>query len=131
MRLLEPGAPAWIDEGPLEERIVSYADKRAMQRVVSLEQRFARWQRKHPEYADRLAEALVMARHLERAVCEPVGIRPDEVARLPWVENALARAEVNGRLDAATAASGDAATARPSGAPAVRRAGAATASGAR
>jgi hypothetical protein len=100
MRLAEPDAGEWVASAPWEERIVCYADKRATQRMVSLDKRFARWQRKHPEYADTLAEALDMARRLEGSLCQATGIDPDEVERLRWVEDALARAEANGHLAA-------------------------------
>lgn len=114
MQLDEPGASDWIIDAPLEDRIVCYADKRATQRVVSLEQRFGRWQRKHPEYADRLAETLVMARHLESGVCGAIGVRPEAVERLRWVDDALARAGLaeRGRGAGGEDRAGDAATGR-------------------
>ena len=105
MRLTDPGAEAWLDSAPIEERIVTYADKRATQRVVSLEARFARWQRRHPEYRDRLDEALGVARRLETSLCATIGIRPTDVERLRWVEDALARAEAAGSLTASAARS--------------------------
>jgi len=98
MRLDDPAAASWVTEAPIEERIVTYADKRATQRVVSLEKRFERWQRKHPEYRERLASALLMARLLESTLCEQIGIRPARVERLRWVEDAMARAEASGAL---------------------------------
>ena len=64
MRLDAPDADEWLATAPLEDRIVCYADKRATQRVVSLEQRFERWRGKHPDYADHLAVALMRARRL-------------------------------------------------------------------
>ena len=98
MQLDEPACPpTGSASAPLEDRIVCYADKRATQRVVSLEQRFGRWQRKHPEYADRLAETLVMARRLESEVCGSIGVRPEAVERLRWVDDALARAGMGER----------------------------------
>ena len=98
MRLDDDTAGAWVSHGPIEERIVSYADKRATQRVVSLEQRFDRWRRRHPAFAERLDRAQSMARTLEAGVCEAAGIRPDEVERLRWVDEAIARARSNGHL---------------------------------
>ncbi len=97
-RLSEPDAASWVVDAPIEERIVSYADKRATQRVVSLEQRFERWSRKHPEYADGLERAFAMARRLEAEVCAAIGIEPTTVERLRWVDDAIARAEANGSL---------------------------------
>jgi putative nucleotidyltransferase with HDIG domain len=93
MQLGSPDADDWIASAPLEDRIVCYADKRATQRVVSLEARFARWRNKHPEYAERLDESLVMAKRLEADLCQRVGIRPDGVERLRWVEDVMARTE--------------------------------------
>ncbi len=97
-RLGEADAATWVTEAPIEERIVTYADKRATQRVVSLEQRFERWRGRHPEYRDGLDRAFAMALRLEAGICEAAGIAPTEVERLRWVEDALARAEANGRL---------------------------------
>jgi putative nucleotidyltransferase with HDIG domain len=106
MRLNDPAAGDWVTEAPLEERMVAYADKRATQRVVSLEQRFERWERRHPTYRDRLTSALAMARRLEAGVCEAAGVQPCDVERLRWVDDAIARARHNGHLprpDGATA----------------------------
>ena len=93
MQLDQPGALEWLARAPLEDRIVCYADKRATQRVVSLEQRFARWVRKHPEYAERLGSTLVLAQRLEADICTSLGIQPEDVERLPWVADAVARAK--------------------------------------
>ncbi len=82
----------------MEEHIVSYADKRATQRVVSLEQRFDRWRGKHPEYAEGLDRAFAMARRLEAELCTTIGIAPTGVERLRWVSDAMARAEAQGSL---------------------------------
>ena len=100
MHLDGPDAAAWVGDGPLEERIVAYADKRAMQRVVSLERRFARWQRRHPEHAEQLERTLLIARRLESTLCLAIGIRPDEVERLPWVDEAILHASANGAFGA-------------------------------
>jgi putative nucleotidyltransferase with HDIG domain len=98
MRLNGADIEIWLLEAPIEERIVTYADKRATQRVVSLDQRFERWQRKHPEYAERLDHALQVARRLETGICEAIGVRANEIERLCWVEGAMARAQANGTL---------------------------------
>lgn len=97
-RLGEPDAEAWATNAPIEERIVTYADKRATQRVVSLEQRFDRWRRRHPEYSDGLDRAYEAARRLEARLCAEIGITPMEVERLRWVESATAHATANGSL---------------------------------
>jgi hypothetical protein len=98
MALDAAAAETWVVDGPLEERIVSYADKRATQRVVSMEHRFERWRRRHPEHVEQLERAFAQARRMEVTICELIVIRPDEVERLRWVEQAMDRAEANGRL---------------------------------
>ena len=100
MRLNDPGAAEWIVDAPIEDRIVTYADKRATQRVVSLDKRFERWQRKHPEYRERLDAALEMARQLEATLCTAIGIKPGQVERLRWVDEAMSRAVAAGVLAA-------------------------------
>ncbi len=97
-RLGEADAASWVVEAPIEERIVTYADKRATQRVVSLAQRFDRWRRKHPEYADGLDRAFVMAQRLEAELCGSIGVEPGSIERLRWVDDAMARAAANGNL---------------------------------
>ncbi len=102
-RLAEADAALWVTEAAIEERIVSYADKRATQRVVSLDQRFDRWRKRHPEFREGLDRACAMARRLEAELCEAIAIAPTEVERLRWVDDALERAEANGHLpDTAT-----------------------------
>jgi putative nucleotidyltransferase with HDIG domain len=98
MHLEDDDAPRWAGEGPLEERIVAYADKRSTQRVVSLEQRFARWYRRHPEHRSALERAFHVAERLEGTLCATLGIRPEDVARLAWVDEAVAHASANGAL---------------------------------
>jgi len=106
MRLTEPDAAEWVANAPFEERIVSYADKRATQRLVSLEKRFARWRRRHPEYAQSIGEAFDMAQRLEAGICGAIAIRPEDVERLRWVEEAFERAGVNGRPGDASGTAG-------------------------
>jgi putative nucleotidyltransferase with HDIG domain len=101
MQLTTPDAAAWVADAPLEERIVSYADKRATQRMVSLAKRFARWRRRHPEYIESIDVAFDMAERLEAGICGAIGIRPEQVERLRWVEDALERARSNGQLRSA------------------------------
>jgi putative nucleotidyltransferase with HDIG domain len=101
MRLNDPGASAWTTDAPIEDRIVAYADKRATQRVVSLEKRFDRWRRKHPRYRERLDAAFVLATALEDSLCQSIGIQPTQVERLRWVDDALTRARASGALAAA------------------------------
>jgi len=98
-RFADDDVETWLDQAPLEERIVTYADKRATQRVVSLDRRFERWRCRHPEYADKLERALLVARRLERDVCTAAGIEPCEVERRRWVDDALERALARGVPD--------------------------------
>ena len=99
-RFTEPDADSWLVEAPIEERIVTYADKRATQRVVSLEQRFDRWRRKHPEYRTQLDRAYVTAQRLEQTLCTAIGIEATDVERLRWVDDAMSRALAAGMPDA-------------------------------
>jgi putative nucleotidyltransferase with HDIG domain len=78
----------WAAGTSLEARLVAYADKRALQDLVSLDARFERWQRRYP---DSLMEpvAYERAKRLERELCDLAGVEPAKVARLPWVDEAL------------------------------------------
>jgi hypothetical protein len=78
-------------EATWEVKVVAYADKRALQRVVSLDARFARWERRHPDMRESLARAQQRATDLEAEICAAAGIRPSEVHRLRWVREAMAR----------------------------------------
>jgi putative nucleotidyltransferase with HDIG domain len=98
-RFTAPGAEAWAAGAPIEERIVTYADKRATQRVVSLEQRFDRWRTRHPEYAAKLDRAYAVAQQLESGLCATIGIEPTQVERLRWVDDAMARAAAAGAIE--------------------------------
>jgi putative nucleotidyltransferase with HDIG domain len=106
-RFTDPDAESWISDAPIEERIVTYADKRATQRVVSLEQRFDRWRRKHPEYRERLDRALGVAERLESSLCLVIGIEATDVERLRWVDDAMSRAFAAGVPDLRPAESVD------------------------
>ena len=101
-RFTAPGAEAWASEAPVEERIVAYADKRATQRVVSLEQRFDRWHRRHPEYEAKLDRAYAVALRLESDLCRTIGLEPTQVERLRWVDDAMARAVAAGAIEPPT-----------------------------
>ncbi len=81
----------WARAAGLEGRVVAYADKRALQDLVDLEQRFARWEARYPGSAPLLV-ARRRAEQLERELCAAAGIAPGDVARLPWVTAALRRA---------------------------------------
>ena len=82
---------AWLDESRPEDRIVAYADKRAEQRLVALDTRFAGWRRRHGATwgDDAVIEVRKRADRLETIVCEAAGIQPHEVRRQPWTTAAL------------------------------------------
>ena len=89
----------WAAFASREERIVAYADKRAGQRLESMDARFASWRRRYPriEVDGRAAgwtEAdmrVVKARahRLEADICRAAGVAPRDVRRLAWTGPAL------------------------------------------
>jgi hypothetical protein len=91
-RLSESSYEDWIAGATWEERIVAYADKRAIQRVGSIERRFERWLRGHPDLEPELRVARARAELLEREVCGAAGVQPEDVRRLRWVKPSLERA---------------------------------------
>jgi hypothetical protein len=109
-RFAELAFAQWTATASPEARIVSYADKRAGQRLESMDERFGSWQRRYPAgpvsprrtgdgpptgagWDDETARmVLSRARELERVVCEAAGVHPDEVRRLRWAGRALGRA---------------------------------------
>jgi hypothetical protein len=88
----------WAAFASREERIVAYADKRAAQRLESMDARFADWDRRHPDAWSPVERRAVRERanRLEADVCRAAGIRPDEVRRLRWTGAALAAARAAG-----------------------------------
>lgn len=74
----------WAARAGLEGRVVAYADKRARQDVVTLDERFADWHARYPD-SPPLDLAHERARRLERELCDLAGIAPTEVRRQPWV----------------------------------------------
>jgi hypothetical protein len=89
----------WAAFASREERIVAYADKRAGQRLESMEARFASWRRRYPrvEVEGRTAGwdetdmrvVTTRAEHLEADVCRAAGVAPADVRRLAWTGPAL------------------------------------------
>ena len=80
----------WLRESRPEDRIVAYADKRARQRLVSLDDRFASWRRRHSGWdGDAAADVRRRAGQLEEIVCEAAGVRPEAVRRLRWTAAAF------------------------------------------
>ncbi len=78
----------WARAATVEERVVAYADKRAMQDLCSMDDRFERWVERHGD-TDLMRVARDRADVLEANVCAAAGIRPDEVERLRWADDAL------------------------------------------
>jgi putative nucleotidyltransferase with HDIG domain len=92
-RLTEQPYADWVAATTLEQRLVAYADKRSQRRLVTLDERFARWNRRHPEAAELLATARERAEELESEMCGLAGVRSDEVRRLAWAEDAVREAD--------------------------------------
>jgi putative nucleotidyltransferase with HDIG domain len=88
-RLERADARRWLESASLEERVVCYADKRAGQRLESVDARFAGWERRYPQFAAALSRARVHVDRLERDVCAAARVTPHDVRRLPWVRGAL------------------------------------------
>jgi putative nucleotidyltransferase with HDIG domain len=88
----------WAAFATREERIVAYADKRAGQRLESMDERFAEWSRRHaegpgsdePVWSEELTrEVRARAERLEADVCHAAQVSPAEVGRAPWTAKAL------------------------------------------
>jgi len=79
----------WAASQSLEAKLVAFADKRSLQDLVSLEERFERWFKRYP---DSPTEPIAYERYqkLERDLCEMADVAPNKVKRLPWVDAALA-----------------------------------------
>ena len=95
------GSGSWSGFESLEAAIVSYADKRARQRLLPMDARFAIWRRKYAVAPagsgaiwgeDRLGEIRARADRLETEICRAAGAAPNRVARLRWTERAFAAA---------------------------------------
>jgi HD superfamily phosphodiesterase len=93
----------WIASATPEALIVAYADKRAGQRLESMAERFASWERRYPpaERARRargswteetLAEVRQRAEEIERRACALAAVSPGDVQRLAWTNRAIAAA---------------------------------------
>ena len=78
----------WSRMATVEERVVAYADKRAKQDLVSMDERFQEWITRHGDN-EALSVARERANDLEAEVCAAAGISPADVERLPWAEAAL------------------------------------------
>jgi HD domain len=99
-RLLDrEGYRRWAAFASREERIVAYADKRAGQRLESMDARFASWDRRYGDRTsygrepawggDARVAVRARARRLEADVCRAAGVAPSDVRRLSWTGDAL------------------------------------------
>jgi putative nucleotidyltransferase with HDIG domain len=89
----------WAAFASREERIVAYADRRAEQRMVSMDARFESWRRRYPRVSvdgreaswDEAELRAVRARadRLEADVCRAARVAPGDVRRLAWTGPAL------------------------------------------
>jgi len=79
---------AWAEQAGLVGRVVTYADKRARQDIVTLTDRFARWHARYPD-SPRLDEAGARALLLEAEICGLAGMKPEDVQRQRWVTGAM------------------------------------------
>ncbi|MDP8904634.1 MAG: HD domain-containing protein [Chloroflexota bacterium] len=85
----------WKASATIEERVVAYADKRATQELVTLDERFDEWLARHPEQAGPINLGRQRARELEESLCHLAGIGAADVARLAWAEAAISRAAMS------------------------------------
>ena len=109
--LADDALAARLAGAPLEARLVAYADKRAGQRLESMDERFASWARRYPSgpgphaqprssgsptgtgWGDDTATlVLARARDLERDVCALADATSEGVTRLRWSRRALREA---------------------------------------
>jgi len=103
-RLADPAwFESWLAEASREVLIVAYADKRAGQRLESMDERFASWERRYPPAAragrargtwtaETLENVRRRAEELERRVCELAEAAPGDVHRLEWTGRAISAA---------------------------------------
>lgn len=88
-RLADDGHYAvWSRTATVEERVVAYADKRAKQDLVSMDDRFLRWIARHGD-TEAMRKARERADALEADVCGAAGIVPADVRRTRWAEAAI------------------------------------------
>jgi HD superfamily phosphodiesterase len=95
----------WFASATPEALIVSYADKRAGQRLESMAERFASWERRYPPgeragktrggwSVDTVAAVRSRAGRIEELVCAMANVSPRDVGRLRWTLPALEAARV-------------------------------------
>lgn len=103
----------WAAFASREERIVAYADRRAAQRLESMDERFASWSRRYPRLdvdgrevgwdAAELRAVRARADRLEADVCRAAGVAPGDVRRLAWTGRALRAARERASITSAAA----------------------------
>jgi hypothetical protein len=92
---------SWLDTATPEALIVSYADKRAGQRLEPLARRFDSWSRRYPPAerssrvrgtwtADTVRRVRRRSEVIEARACELAGVSPAQVRRLRWTARAIA-----------------------------------------
>jgi hypothetical protein len=88
----------WVAFASREERVVAYADKRAGQRLETMDMRFASWRRRYPDTWDDSTWRLVRGRaaRLEADICRAAGVEPGDVRRLAWTDAAFRAARATG-----------------------------------
>ena len=89
----------WAAFASREERIVAYADRRAEQRLVSMDARFESWRRRYARIGvdgrdigwddAELRAVRARADRLAADVCRAAGVAPGDVRRLAWTGRAL------------------------------------------
>jgi hypothetical protein len=102
-RLLDGDADHWLATAPLEDLLVAYADKRAGQRLETMDARFASWRRRYPDGWSGADDVLARGRAeaLEAAACSRAGVAPGEVRRLRWTGPAIRAARAGSAAAAA------------------------------
>jgi putative nucleotidyltransferase with HDIG domain len=86
-----PSYEEWSAANSLEAKLANYGDKRSLQDIVTLDERFERWYKRYP---DNPMEPIAHERfrRVEAELCALAGVTPDEVERVPWVDAALRQA---------------------------------------
>jgi hypothetical protein len=95
----------WFAAASPEALMVAYADKRAGQKLESMAERFASWERRYPPdvratkargtwSAETLAAVRQRAEELEARVCAFADVAPTDVRRLEWTTRAMRLARV-------------------------------------
>jgi putative nucleotidyltransferase with HDIG domain len=86
-----PSYEEWSAVNSLEAKLANYGDKRSLQDIVSLDERFERWYRRYPD-SPMVPIAHERFRRLEEELCAMAGVTSDEVERVAWVDAALRQA---------------------------------------